>query len=205
MAEEKIHFRSGDLQLEGRLENRPGEKAVVITHPHPNYGGDMYNNVVEAIIQAYRNDGYSTLRFNFRGAGQSEGEFGDGIGEQEDISAAIGYLSDLGKRHIDLAGYSFGSWVIALGLEKYDRVSRVVMVSPPVNFIDFSFLACNQKIRLVIAGTEDDIAGSEKIAEMIKTWNPDATLRVIRGADHFYWGKTDEIRSIIQEFLSEKQ
>ena len=202
MAEERVFLQSGGLKIEGLVESRNSDRGVVITHPHPLYGGDMYNNVVEAIVQAYREKGHSTLRFNFRGVGQSEGEYDNGIGEQENVRAALEYLSDLGKRDIDLAGYSFGAWVNAIGLESFDKANRMIMVSPPANSIDFSFLTYNQKIQLVIVGTEDDIAGFRMVEGMVRTWNPEANLKSIRGADHFYWGKTSELKSIIHEFLS---
>ena len=202
MPEERVFFESGGLKIEGLLESLHGDRGVVITHPHPLYGGDMFNNVVEAIAQAYREKGHSTLRFNFRGVGQSEGEYDNGSGEQENVRAALDYLFDLGKRNIDLAGYSFGAWINALGLESFEKAARMIMVSPPLNFIDFSFLTYNQKIQLVIVGTEDDIAGSKMVEGMLQTWNPEANLRNIQGADHFYWGKTSELKSIILEFLS---
>lgn len=204
MAEERAIISSGELQIEGLLGNLPGDKGVIVTHPHPLYGGDMYNNVVEAIVQAYREKEYSTLRFNFRGVGSSQGVHDNGIGEQEDVRSALKYLSDLGKGCIDLAGYSFGAWVNALGLETFEQVGRMIMVSPPVNFVDFSFLTYNPKIQLVIVGTNDEIAGLKGVEDMLPTWNPEAVLKVIQGADHFYWGKTGELKSVIQEFLDEK-
>ncbi|MBW1804979.1 MAG: alpha/beta hydrolase [Deltaproteobacteria bacterium] len=204
MTEENISIFAGELCLEGLLEDLPGDKGVVVTHPHPLYGGDMHNNVVEILCRAYREKGYSTLRFNFRGVGQSEGEYDNGVGEQKDVRAALEYLSGLGKTEIDLAGYSFGAWVNALGLKRYDLVRRMIMVSPPVGFIDFSFLSYNPKIRLVIAGTEDDIAGLKGIKKGLPAWNPEADLRVINGADHFYEGKTDELFRIICHFLEIK-
>lgn len=201
MAEEKIFLQAGEVKIECLVDNAQGEKAVVITHPHPLYGGDMNNNVVETVALAYQEKGYTTLRFNFRGVGQSEGSFDEGIGEQEDVRAALSYLSGLGNSSIDLAGYSFGAWVNALGIKGFDQVERVVMVSPPVNFIDFSFLDYNTRIQLVIAGSQDDIAPPGMIEEMLPIWNPEAQFKIIKGADHFYLGKTHEIVSIIQSFL----
>ena len=148
--------------------------------------------------------GYSTLRFNFRGAGGSEGQYDEGIGEQKDVGAALRYLSDLGKTSIDLAGYSFGAWVNALGLNRFDQALRMIMVSPPVNFIDFSFLTLCPKLELVIAGSNDEIAPASMIQKMLPGWNLDAIFKVIQGADHFYWGKTAEVRTIIQDFLELK-
>jgi len=201
MTEEQIFFDSGELKIEGLLENLQGEKGLIVTHPHPLYGGEMRNNVVEAITQAYREEGYSTLRFNFRGVGKSEGSYEDGKGEQEDVRAALNFFSGLGKRNIDLAGYSFGAWVNALGMEKLDQAKRIVMVSPPVNFVNFDFLKYNPKIQMTIVGNRDDIAGYKILEKLMPEWNPEATLRIIEGADHFYWGYTDALKSIITEFL----
>lgn len=204
MAEERIFIQSSGLRIEGLVDNSPGDKAVLVTHPHPLYGGDMHNNVVESVVDAYAREGYSTLRINFRGVGQSDGDHEQGIGEQEDVKAALIYLNELGKTHIDLAGYSFGARVNALVLRDLEQVQRMIMVSPPVNFIDFSFLKYSPKIQLVIAGSADDIAPPAMIADMLPTWNPHAEFKIIQGADHFYWGKTGEIKKIIQEFLKTK-
>ena len=95
MAENRVFIRTEALQLEGLLESVAGDAGVVVTHPHPQYGGDMHNNVLDAIVKAYRKNGYSTLRFNFRGVGASQGAFDNGIGEREDVRAAIAYLSEL--------------------------------------------------------------------------------------------------------------
>jgi len=202
MAEERIFIQVEDFSIEGLINESPGKEAVVITHPHPLYGGEMNNNVVLSIINAYHQQGYTTLRINFRGVGQSGGSYADGIGEQEDVRAAISYLSDLGKTAIDLAGYSFGARVNAMGLNSYELVDRLVMVSPPVGFMDFSFLGYNSKIRLVISGENDDIAPPEKIKDLIPTWNPEAEFRVIDGIDHFYSGGTTEVEEIIKNFLN---
>lgn len=204
MTEEHIIINSGNLEIEGLLENLSCDKGVVVTHPHPLYGGDMYNNVVEEVVQAYREKEYSTLRFNFRGVGSSQGVYDNAIGEQEDVRAALRHLSGLGKRRIDLAGYSFGAWVNAIGLETFDQVNRMIMVSPPVGLLNFESLAYSPKIRLVIAGSHDDIAKVQAIKDVLPNWNSEATLRIIQDADHFYLGKTGEMRAIITEFLDDK-
>ena len=117
---------------------------------------------------------------------------------------ALNHLLALGKSSTDLVGYSFGAWVNALGIEKLDDAARMVMVSPPVNFIDFEFLKYNPKIELVIVGDRDEIAGHKAIERLMKTWNPEAALRIIANADHFYWGRTEELKAIIGEFLDKK-
>ncbi len=201
MAEKRIFIQVEDFKIEGMLSESPGEKAVVVTHPHPLYGGDMNNSVVTSILSAYRQKGYTTLRINFRGVGQSGGRHADGIGEQEDVRAALAYLNDMGKTSIDLAGYSFGSRVNAMGIDSFEIVKSLVMVSPPVAFMDFSFLGFNSKIKLVISGSNDDIAPPAIIKELMPTWNPEAEFRVIDGIDHFYSGGTSEVEEIVKDFL----
>lgn len=198
----RIFFNSGPLKLEGLYNRVSGEKGVVITHPHPLYGGDMMNNVVEALRLAYNECGYSSLKFNFRGVGQSEGGYDNGDGEQKDVEAAIRYLADAGIEKIYLAGYSFGSWVIARGAKGYGEIGHIVMVSPPVDLFDFSSLKNTKEIKLVIAGSEDNIADWRSMEKLIPLWNPAAILKLIDGADHFYRENPDDLRKIIKEFLA---
>jgi alpha/beta superfamily hydrolase len=193
------------LSIEGLLENLPEEEAVVIAHPHSLYGGSMHNNVVKAVAHAYREEGYSTLRLNFRGVENSEGDFDDGQGEQEDVKGALKHLESLGKSRIDLAGYSFGAWVNALGLKKFEEAQRLIMVSPPVSFIDFGFLEYSPKVQLVICGTRDEIAEYKQVEKMLPKWNDKAVFRVIQGADHFYSGYEGELIDIIGRFLREEK
>jgi alpha/beta superfamily hydrolase len=198
MAEERIVFDANGLKLEGMLADSPVDKGVVISHPHPLYGGSMHNNVVKAVAHAYQEEEYSTLRFNFRGVERSEGDFANGVGEQKDVKAALRTLS---KKNMDLAGYSFGAWVNALGLATYEEAQRLIMVSPPVSVIDFSFLEHSPKIELVICGSRDEIAEYKKVEKMLPKWNDHALFRVIQGADHFYSGYEEELIFIVEEFL----
>ena len=202
MTEEKIRFLSNDLLIEGLLCIQEGEKCVVVTHPHSLYGGTMYNQVVETLVEVYQDNAFSTLRFNFRGVGGSEGHYDEGKGEQEDVRSAVRYMYERGKRDVDLAGYSFGAWVNAKINDTHSLCNRIVMISPPVAFLDFSFLSFNPKIRLVVAGGKDDIAPADKITNVINTWNPKAHLEVIEGADHFYTGKIGSLKSTLSRFIS---
>src|SRR5271156_829070 len=113
--EERVTFKSSDLTLEGMIASPDGagpHRAAVVCHPHPLYGGSMYNNVVDAVLEALHARGFATLRFNFRGVGQSEGEFDNGKGEADDAVAAIRFLTAQKGVRADsavLAGYSFGA------------------------------------------------------------------------------------------------
>ena len=202
MHEKRISISSDrGVILEALLSEAPGKDALLMAHPHPLYGGDMYNNVVEAVVRAYYDMGYTTVRFNFRGVGRSSGSFDNGIGERKDIKAVFKYLMDIGKERIAVGGYSFGAWVVALSLGDLAHMDHVVLISPPVSMVDFSFLADDPRIKLVITGSYDYIAPPDVLERMLNLWNPEAVFRIIEGADHFYWGYSGEIEAVVKEFL----
>jgi len=199
--EESISFLSESYQLEGLLDKSSIDNGVVITHPHPLYGGDMNNFIVDLIVRAYQKKGFTTLRFNFRGTGKSQGNYDDGTGEQEDVRAAIATLSKMDIKKIDLAGYSFGAWVNALAIGKSDFIDNMVMVSPPVGFVDFSPVNSISSLKLVVTGSNDDIAPADRIKTMYPEWNPKAQLKILNGADHFYSGCLDELESVLSSHI----
>ena len=198
MIEEGINFTSGGLRLAGALARTAGSRGVIIAHPHPLYGGDMDNPVVLAIRQAYLHKSFSTLRFNFRGVGASEGRFDNGVGERADVQAALTWAAGLGMTDIDLAGYSFGAWVNA-GIAAGCR--RMVMVSPPVAFMSFDPPAAIEHLSLIVTGSRDEIAPPAMIAGYRSAWNPAAAFEVIPGADHFYTGSLKTLEDKIAEFI----
>jgi len=183
--EDPVFFTSDKLSIEGMLETASPARGVVITHPHPLYGGDMDNPVVIAVRRAYLRRGFSTLRFNFRGVGESEGRYDNGTGERRDVGAALTLLAGRGMTTIDLAGYSFGCWVNA-GLST--GFERMVMVSPPVGFMSFDPPAAIPTLRLIVTGARDDIAPARRISSYKDQWNPAAAFEVLPDADHFYNG-----------------
>ncbi|MBC2711846.1 MAG: alpha/beta fold hydrolase [Desulfosarcina sp.] len=199
MREDKIRFQSGEWGMEGLYHCDKPIKGAVITHPHPLYGGDMFNPVVEAIVAAYQKSGFATLRFNFRGTGRSTGSYDQGIGEQADVAGAVDFLKGEGLQEIHLSGYSFGAWVNAMALQGALSVQGLTMVAPPVAFIDF-----NDGIRLpmlsaVVAGSRDEFAPPDLIRPLMGHWNPDARIDIIEGADHFFFGFLDEVsRRLVQ-------
>jgi uncharacterized protein len=194
---ERITFLSEEYEIEGLLNQRDEKKGVVVTHPHPLYGGDMYNMVVESIVHVYHMKGYSTLKFNFRGVGRSQGTYDNGLGEQKDVLSALSFLADMGMERIDLAGYSFGAWVNAHAQQKDTLTKQMIMVSPPVGFMDFKSIVTMDALKFVVTGNRDDIAPADVIEKMMSTWNPNARFEVIDGADHFYGGYLNQLESVL--------
>src|SRR5882762_4464312 len=157
--EKQVTFRSGELTLEGLLASRESEApAAVVCHPHPMYGGSMFNNVVDAILAAMWQLGYSTLRFNFRGVGASEGEHDGGRGEVDDAAAAMAYLlsqPSVLKNGAVMAGYSFGAMVAVAAGYEHAEVSRIVAVALPFSMTEAQVPAGASKPLLLISGDHD--------------------------------------------------
>lgn len=199
MKEERVFFESGGLTIEGLYAPGDGSKGVVVTHPHSLMGGSMQNNVVDALVAAFHDHGHTTLRFNFRGVGRSEGRFDDGVGEQDDVKGAIAFLQEKGLDDITLAGYSFGAWVNARVLAGYDGLSDVVMVSPPIDFVPFDFSHLTGRCGLVICGDRDQFCPLPSLKGIVQQLG--CRLAVVRGADHFYFGYEQAVRDCLGDYL----
>lgn len=201
--EEKIQFRSTDLLLEGLFEKKSNKRAVVVLHPHPLYGGEMSNPVVESLVTAYGRKGWSTLRFNFRGVGRSQGSYDNGEGERRDVLAAIKYLLAQGLDAIHLAGYSFGSWVQAGISQLPEQVLAQIMVSPPIALLPLPEDLSVPRLRLVVIGEDDEFAPVQLVQEALKVWNSAADLEVISQADHFYFGCFRELERLVATAIND--
>jgi len=197
--EERVFFESGGLTIEGLYAPGDGSKGVVVTHPHSQMGGNMANNVVDTLVAAFHDHGYATLRFNFRGVGGSEGSFDDGVGEQDDVKGAIAFLKEKGLDDITLAGYSFGAWVISRALAGYDGLSDVIMVSPPIDFVEFDFSHLTGRCGLIICGDGDQFCPLPSLEEIVQQLG--CRLEVVRGADHFYFGNEQAIQDYLSDYL----
>ena len=185
---ERVSITCGELTLDGCLEGKHSDRGVVVTHPHPLYGGDMHNAVVVAVAEAYRRAGYMSLRFDFRGVGRSQGRHEEGGGEQADVAAAVDWMRHRGFQRIVLAGYSFGAWINALAASRLPFLERLVLVSLSVAFIPFTEVAALPPLQRVITGGRDSFAPATMIRDLMPAWNPEAALTVIEEADHFYSG-----------------
>lgn len=194
--EQPVTIVAGDLALEGRLRRGTGPGAAVITHPHPLYGGDMDNAVVALMAEVFARHRLTTLRFNFRGTGASQGRFDNGRGEADDVRAALGHVHRLGLDPVLLAGYSFGAWVNAHAAP----TTAMVMVAPPLAFLPFDDCGAIAGLQLVIAGSRDDFCPIGMLEKTIPLWNPAAKLVVIDGADHFFSGRAGRLAGALELF-----
>jgi alpha/beta superfamily hydrolase len=200
MSIERVTIES-DYSLEGLLLRKSSRAGVVICHPHPLYGGDMRNSVVEAIEKGFSGQGYSTLTFNFRGVGRSKGEYDEGEGEVNDALAALnflkGHLND--DAHIILAGYSFGAWIISRAAMKAETFDGLFLVSFPFVVYKSDYLKQFDKKIYFVGGTDDDIAPLDDLMSCYRELPiTEKYLKVIT-TTHFYPGKESEITDFIKE------
>lgn len=207
MKKTRVSFPSGELSLEGILAIPEGAgpfPAVIVCHPHPLYGGSMDNNVVYSLSETLTQASLASLKFNFRGVGGSQGEFGQGIGEQEDVKAAISFIStvkEVDSKRIGLAGYSAGAgFALPVGLNDV-RIKALAAVSPPLSMFDFDFLKGCPKPKLLISGSRDNFTPADQFLEFCQNLPAPKEYESIEGADHFWWGYESRLAAKVTAFF----
>lgn len=207
MKERPVSFDCEGLALEGLLAIAPPAEApgAVVCHPHPQHGGSMFNNVVEAMLEALWAAGYATLRFNFRGVGSNQGEYGGGSGEVLDARAAVNFLigqPGVGRDAALLAGYSFGAGVALRTGCVMREVAALVAVAPPVGIMDLSLVAGCGKPVMMIGGDRDPYCPAARLEELRVRVGRAASVRVIAGADHFFAGFEPQLSAALGDLLA---
>jgi len=207
MKENCVTFPCGDLSLEGVCHLPEGAgpfPAVVVCHPHPLYGGNMDNNVVYAVCQALCQRGILAFRFNFRGVGRSEGTLGGGVGEPDDVSAAVSFVASMEQvdsKRIGLCGYSAGA-VAAFATKPLDeRIQAAAAISPPLSFASLDGLKGCPKPKLIVTGGKDNFTRLEDFHRFAESLIGPKQCEVIPGADHFWWGYEDQVGDRVASFF----
>jgi alpha/beta superfamily hydrolase len=178
--------------------------AVVIAHPHPQYGGTMHNKVTFQAAKAFCRLGCAVLRFNFRGTGTSEGTFDDGPGEMADFRAALDFMAGrYPLAELWAAGVSFGGWIALTVGASDDRVSVLVGIAPPVDHYDFSAVEASTKPKFLIRGERDDICPLASMRRFYARLSEPKELVVIDAADHLFDGHVSEIGDAIADLLED--
>jgi alpha/beta superfamily hydrolase len=193
-----VRLRGGDgVEVVGDLVVAEDAWAgAVVCHPHPAYGGDRHNAVVDRIFHTLAAAGMTVLRFDFR-----PGVHGGEQGEQIDVVAGIDRVAaHLGpERPLLLVGYSFGA-DIALSVGD-ERVAGWVAVAPPLRFGGEPRPAeGDERPVLVLAAEHDQFSPPERLREVAAAW-PDATVTVVPGADHFLAGATGHVADEVLAWL----
>jgi len=205
----KSFFLSGPAgRLEALLnEGRPNAHfSSLVCHPHPLYGGTVHNKVVYRAMKALHGFGLPVLRFNFRGAGLSEGEHDRGHGEVDDVRTALNWLYSEYHLPIIFCGFSFGA---ATGLRAAcpdPNVVGLISLGTPVaaegRVYTYQFLHDCGRPKLFVSGALDQYSPKEKLREVVAAAAEPKELRLVEAADHFFEGHLPELQDAIQEWIS---
>jgi alpha/beta superfamily hydrolase len=175
--------------------------AAVVCHPHPLYGGTMQNKVVHTLARSLSSNGLDTLRFNFRGVGNSDGEYDAGSGETDDARAVFNWLQQQRmESSIVLAGFSFGSFVALKAAAVLDPLA-LITVAPPVRMFDFDKLSSIDCPWLLVQGADDEIVDVNAVMSWVDKLKNPPMVKVLPDCSHFFHGKLVELRSACDEFI----
>ncbi len=173
---------------------------AIVCHPHPLYHGSMHNKVVTTLAKAYDRMGFATLRFNYRGVGQSAGEYGHMEGEIADLLAVKTWVERvLPGVPMALAGFSFGSFIAASVANQCPEVLELITVAPAVNHADFSVLTSIRCPWRLIMGEADEVVPYEEVRAFAD--HPPSPLDFISlpATSHFFHGRLPELQAAVMQ------
>jgi uncharacterized protein len=201
-----MRIRSGDgLSLEAELDRSDDAAAtLVVCHAHPKMQGTMKSPLLLAFRDEMVARGWSVLRFNFRGVGGSEGEFGDGAGEVADVLGAVAFIRDeIGDTPVALLGWSFGGAIALQAAPRDQIVVACVAIAPAIERVGVASateLGLDIPV-LVVCGANDAVVSPASC----RRWADDAGAPYveIRAANHFFWAKYEAVTKVVGEWLEE--
>ncbi len=189
--------------LQAMVQEAPESTAVaVICHPHPQQEGTMHNKVVTTLAKAFSLQGVSTIRFNYRGVGESEGSYGDVEGEVEDAEAVVAYAKQrFANQALCMAGFSFGSF-IAARIAQQEACQCLVTVAPAVHHADYEQLSGVTCPWLVVMGRQDEVVPFNQVVEWTDSSPSPLQFEVMVDATHFFHGQLIGLRERVVAFYA---
>ena len=204
---ERIFITNNDIKLEAELFlSKLGTENVLILicHPHPQYGGNMFNNVVSGVFNKLVRNDISCIRFNFRGVGRSTGSHSNGTGELSDVHACIDFVINERKfEKIFLCGYSYGAAIGCSAVGYSDKIVGYISISFPWDFMGSKYkeLSQSSKPKLFIQGDKDTVAHYGNFQKNFDYYLDPKKKKIVEGADHFYGNYEEQVADIVLEFL----
>lgn len=209
----EIMFTGPEGRLEGRYSpaKTPNAPLALILHPNPEHGGTMNNKISYMMFQAMVARGFSTLRFNFRGVGQSQGLHDRGEGELSDAASALDWMQDINPNapYVWIAGFNFGAWIGMQLLMRRPEIEGFISVAPPANIYDFSFLAPCPSSGLIIQGENDDVVTLDPVAQLVEKLHAQKGIeidhRIVGDANHFFHEKTNHLMAHVHDHMNKAE
>lgn len=171
---------------------------IIICHPHPLHGGNMHNKVVTILERSMRELGLRTVRFNFRGVGESEGEHDDGYGEIDDLFTVAEWVRRTRPEDsLWLGGFSFGSYIALRAALNLD-IGQLISIAPPTDRYAFDCMSHPDCPWLVIQGDEDDVVSIDSVRSWVDCLKPSPELIVMEKAGHFFHRRLMDLRGLLK-------
>lgn len=203
---EQLAGPAGRLEAVVEQDRETPDFIAIVCHPHPLFGGTMDNKVITTLTRMVRDKGGVVVRFNFRGVGESQGAYSDGIGETEDLLAVHSWLrQQWPSLPLWLAGFSFGSFVAARGAEilnaNGDPVNNLLLVAPPVHHYPFTDIESTGCPVTVVQGEEDEVVPAEQVFQWAASTPLQPDLIRFPECGHFFHGRLVELKEAAASHL----
>ena len=195
-----------EVQIDEADSNSTMKGVAIISHPHPLYGGDMNNKVVQTLAKAFVQSGYRTVRFNFRGVGASSGEYASGIGETDDLLAVIQEYAPNGN--ICLGGFSFGTFTVTHALQTLagsrdleTDVQRLALIGAAAGKFALAPIAPELHNRTFVLHAEaDDTVPLSAVMDWARPQSLPVT--VVPAGSHFFHGQLPLLKNLVLRHLA---
>jgi uncharacterized protein len=187
---------------------------AIVCHPHSLLGGTKDNKVVHTLAKMFRDQGMYSIRFNFRGVGNSEGTFDAGRGEAEDVITVVEWARSVlpinlmpSKMPVWLAGFSFGAYVSLRAANRLnerggeEQLAQLITIAPPVGHFPLEDEKRPPCPWVVVQGDQDEVVVPTQVFEWANTLSPPPQLIVMEGASHFFHGRLIELRNRLESVL----
>jgi len=190
-----------EATVDRRIDATNNGFVAVCCHPHPQHGGAMGNKVIYTASRTLASCGVTSVRFNFRGVGQSEGEYADGVGEKDDLAAVVEWCNQkYHQRKLILCGFSFGAYISALQAESL-AADVLISIAPPIGRVEFTDFKQSNCPWLIIQGEEDELVDANKVKSWVEQFSRSPEFILMPQAAHFFHGKLPALRETIESFI----
>ena len=198
-----IHGPSGKIQAVVEQPSETARKIIaIICHPHPLQEGTMNNKVVTTLVRTCQKLGAVAIRFNYRGVGESEGQYGNVVGELDDLRAVVVWAQQHYPNHtLWLAGFSFGSYIAAKVATELPT-QQLISIAPPVGNMDFAHLPTLNCPWVIVQGDSDEVVSAQQVYDWLATRQEPHQLIRMPGVGHFFHGKLIELREALIAAIS---
>ncbi len=199
---------AGRIEARYQRQKTPGAPMALVLHPHPQYGGTMNNPLVYDLYHMLLQLGCTTVRFNFRGVGRSQGTFDSGAGELSDAAAVLDWMNTLypNPSFVWVVGISFGAWIGMQLLMRRPEITNFVSIAPPASMYDFGFLAPCPASGLIVHGTKDQVVPEQDVQKLVDRLSAQKGIRIayakIDGANHFFDRSETDVVDAVRGYVA---